>query len=62
MKEWDKMAEEEYFSFTRAWVGSCKEFLKIMVIYISCTQHNLGELMTVLRLLNFKINNVINLA
>lgn len=59
-EEWDKMTEPEYTQFTRKWIGACHKVLKDNgSIYISCTYHNLPEVMTVLKQLGFKINNVI---
>ena len=59
-EEWDKMTTPEYMQFTRKWIGACHNVLKDNgSIYISCTYHNLGEVMIVLRQFDFKINNVI---
>ena len=59
-EEWDKMTAPEYMQFTRRWIGSCHRVLKDSgSIYISCTYHNLAEVMIVLKQLDFKINNVI---
>ena len=59
-EEWDKMTAPEYMQFTRKWIGACHNVLKDNgSIYISCTYHNLGEVMIVLRQFDFKINNVI---
>lgn len=58
-EEWDKMTDTEYLQFTRNWIGACRRVLKdIGSIYISCTYHNIAELMMVLKQLGFKINNV----
>lgn len=59
-EEWDKMSAPEYLQFTRKWIGACYRALKETgSIYISCTYHNIAEVMIVLKQLNFKINNVI---
>ncbi len=59
-EEWDKMTAPEYMQFTRKWIGGCHKVLKDNgAIYISCTYHNLSEVMIVLKQLNFKINNII---
>ena len=59
-EEWDKMTAPEYLKFTSKWVGACHKILKDNgSIYISCTYHNLSEVMIVLKQLGFKINNVI---
>jgi len=59
-EEWDKMTPPEYLNFTRKWIGAAHKVLKDGgSIYISCTYHNLAEVMIVLKQLDFKINNVI---
>lgn len=59
-EEWDKMTAPEYMQFTRKWIGACHKTLKdVGSIYIACSYHNIGEVMVVLRQLNFKINNII---
>jgi len=59
-EEWDKMTAPEYMKFTRKWIGGCHRALKDNgSIFISCTYHNLSEVMIVLKQLEFKINNVI---
>ena len=59
-EEWDKMTSSEYVQFTYKWIDACYQVLKDNgSIYISCTYHNLSEVMFILKQLNFKINNVI---
>ena len=59
-EEWDKMTAMEYLQFTREWVEACRNVLKDNgAIYVSCTYHNLAEVMLVLKQLDFRINNVI---
>ena len=59
-EEWDKMTSSEYMQFTWKWIGGCHKVLKDNgSIYISCTYHNLAEVMIVLKQLEFKINNTI---
>jgi len=59
-EEWDKMSAPEYMQFTRKWIEACHKVLKNNgSIYISCTYHNLAEVMVVLKQLDFSINNVI---
>ncbi|MBW1650594.1 MAG: site-specific DNA-methyltransferase [Deltaproteobacteria bacterium] len=59
-EEWDKMTAPEYILFTRKWIGGSYKVLKDNgSIYISCTYHNLAEVMIVLKQFNFKINNII---
>lgn len=57
---WDKMTAPEYMQFTRKWIGACHKVLKETgSIYIACSYHNIGEVMIVLKQLDFKINNII---
>jgi len=59
-EHWDRMTPPEYVQFTREWIGSCHRVLKDGgSIYISCTYHNLSEVMFAIKQLHFKINNVI---
>ncbi len=59
-EEWDRMSAPEYLQFTRKWIGGAHRVLKEGgSIYISCTFHNISEVMIVLKQLDFKINNVI---
>lgn len=59
-EKWDKMTAPEYLQFTRKWIGACHKVMRDNgSIYISCTYHNLTEVMIVLKQLDFKINNVI---
>lgn len=59
-EKWDKMTAPEYLQFTRKWIGACHKVLKGNgSIYISCTYHNLAEVMVALKQFSFKINNII---
>ena len=59
-EEWDKMTAPEYLSFTRKWVGASYRVLKNGgSLYISCTYHNIAEVIITLKQLDFRINNVI---
>ena len=59
-EEWDRMSAPEYLQFTRKWIGGAYRILKDGgSIYISCTYHNISEVMIVLKQLDFKINNII---
>ena len=59
-EQWDKMTASEYVQFTRKWIGACDRVLKASgSIYIACSYHNIGEVMIVLKQLDFKINNII---
>lgn len=57
---WDKMTEKEYMRFTKKWIKASQRVLKNNgSIYISCTYHNIGEIIIVLKELGLKINNII---
>ena len=59
-EEWDRMSAPEYLRFTRKWIAGAYRVLKDGgSIYISCTFHNISEIMIVLKQLDFKINNII---
>ena len=59
-EEWDRISPPEYMRFTRRWIEACRNVLKDNgAIYISCTYHNLAEVMVVLKQLDFEIKNVI---
>ena len=59
-EEWDRMSAPEYLQFTRKWIGGAYRVLKDGgSIYISCTYHNISEVMIVLKQLDFKVNNII---
>ena len=59
-EKWDKMTDRAYFQFTCDWIRACNRVLKDNgSIYVACSYHNLGEILTVLKHLQFKINNLI---
>lgn len=59
-EDWDKMSDTEYMRFTTNWIQACRKTLRDNgSIYVSCSYHNISEIMMVLKGLNFKINNVI---
>lgn len=59
-EKWDQMSEAEYLKFTQEWLEGCKRVLKPNgSIYVSCTYHNIGELMITLKSLGFTPRNII---
>ena len=59
-EKWDRMTDVEYLKFTTEWIEACKKSLKPNgSIYISCTYHNIGELMMTLKALGFIPRNII---
>ncbi len=59
-EEWDTFSEKEYFDFTKQWIKAGLETLKPNgSLYISCTQHNIGEILMVGKKLGLKLNNIL---
>lgn len=57
---WDKMEEKQYFEFTKDWISNAISCLKENgSIYISCTYHNISEIIAILKICKIKINNII---
>lgn len=57
---WDTWEYKEYISFTREWIKSCYKILKVSgSLYISCTFHNIGEIIISAKDQKFRLNNVI---
>ena len=59
-EDWDTWDYDEYLTFSKDWIEKCWDVLKPSgSLYISCTYHNIGEIIFVARKLGFKLNNVI---
>jgi site-specific DNA-methyltransferase (adenine-specific)/modification methylase len=59
-ESWDKMTNAEYWKFTNGWITECQRALKNNgSLYVSCTYHNIAEVMLAMKLLDMKINNII---
>lgn len=59
-EKWDQMTDSEYLKFTQEWLEGCKRVLKSNgSIYISCTYHNIAELVMTLKALGFTPRNII---
>tara|TARA_Y100000996_G_C22472775_1_gene622853 strand:- start:172 stop:960 length:789 start_codon:yes stop_codon:yes gene_type:complete len=59
-EEWDTFTEDEYLSFTSSWIKGCKRVLtENGSLYISCTHHNIGELIMVAKKLGFDLKNIL---
>ncbi len=59
-EKWDKMSAPEYIQFTHEWIKGCSRVLKDNgSIYISCTYHNIAEIIIVLKQEGYEIRNVI---
>ena len=59
-EEWDTFTKTDYAKFTFAWIEECKNVLKSNgSLYISCTQHNIGELTIATKELGFELKNIL---
>lgn len=59
-EHWDIFNYEDYVVFTTNWLSACKKVLTDNgSIYISCTQHNIGEILVEAKKLGFKLNNIL---
>lgn len=59
-EDWDTWSPEDYVAFTEKWIKASGEALKSAgSLYISCTQHNIGEIIIAAKKNGFKMNNII---
>lgn len=59
-EEWDTFDYDDYKKFTFKWLKACHTLLTPNgSIYISCTQHNIGEILVEAKKLGFKLNNIL---
>ncbi|NCN64828.1 MAG: site-specific DNA-methyltransferase [Candidatus Altiarchaeum hamiconexum] len=59
-EEWDTFSYDDYLDFTEKWISACKSvLLPNGSLYISCTQHNIAELIFISKKLGLKLNNII---
>lgn len=59
-EDWDTWDYNDYVDFSKQWLSACSGALKETgSLYISCTYHNIGEIIFVARSLGFKLNNII---
>lgn len=57
---WDRLPYSKYLWFTNKWISECFRVLKDNgSIYVSCSFHNIAEIILVLKNSGFKINNII---
>ncbi len=56
----DTYSYEDYLKFTSDWISTC---YKILIdsgsLYVSCTQHNIGEIIIEAKKVGFKLNNIL---
>ena len=61
-EKWDIMPESAYNIFTIDWIKECYEVTKDGgSIYVSCSHHNLGEVLIGLKNIGYQINNIIRI-
>lgn len=59
-EQWDTFDYEDYISFSKKWMRCCKDILTNNgSLYISCTQHNIGEILIIGKELGLKLNNIL---
>ena len=59
-EDWDTFNYDDYVKFTADWMRAIHKILTPNgSLYISCTQHNIGEILIEAKKLNFKLNNIL---
>lgn len=59
-EEWDTWKYDEYVEFTKKWIKESWRILKENgSLYVSCTLHNIGEIIVTAKKTGFKLNNII---
>jgi site-specific DNA-methyltransferase (adenine-specific)/modification methylase len=59
-EEWDTFNHDDYITFTADWLKACHRILLPNgSLYVSCTQHNIGEILTEGKKAGFKLNNIL---
>ena len=59
-EEWDKFSDNEYIIFTKEWIQECFKILKEGgSFYVSCSHHNLGEVLITGKEIGFDIKNIL---
>lgn len=59
-EKWDTWDYDKYVSFSEKWISGCKRVLKANgSLYISCTYHNIAEIIIAAKKAGFKLNNII---
>lgn len=59
-EKWDVFNYDDYLDFTERWISACHSVLSSNgSIYISCTQHNIGEIIFIAKKKQMKLNNII---
>ena len=59
-EDWDTWDYDEYVKFTDKWIKEAWRVLKQNgSLYVSCTFHNIGEIIAIAKRIGFKLNNII---
>ena len=59
-EDWDTWKYEDYLVFTESWLGRVFNILKNNgSLYVSCTYHNIAEIIFIAKKIGFKLNNII---
>jgi len=59
-EDWDKWEYEDYLAFTENWISKvCKVLKATGSLYVSCTYHNIAEIIFISKKIGFKLNNII---
>ncbi len=59
-ENWDTFTYDDYVLFTKNWLAASHRILKNNgSIYISCTQHNIGEILVEAKKIGLKLNNIL---
>jgi len=59
-EEWDTFDYDDYVNFTIKWLEATYRILTPNgSLYVSCTQHNIGEILVEAKKLGFKLNNIL---
>ncbi len=59
-EKWDLFNYQDYLDFTEKWISACYGVLtQNGSLYISCTQHNIAELIYTAKKIGLRLNNII---
>ena len=59
-EDWDIFVQADYVAFTQDWIAASQRVLKENgSLYICCTMHNIGEIITVAKDLGFGLKNIL---
>ena len=59
-EKWDQFSADEYWQFSDAWIGEARRVLSAKgSLYVSCSMHNIGEVILLSKKHGFLLKNVI---